>query len=513
MHDSQTTLGVMDIGSNSIRLAVYEVTESKAYRLIYENKDSARLSQKINQDGSISSEAISTITPILSQFDAICANYGCHEVVVTATAAIRNASNREEIVNAIYEQTGLTVNVLSGEQEAYYGFLGVISTMDVNDGFIIDIGGGSSEITLFRDRKIVSSVSLPLGAVNGQEQYSHDGVWNEHAVTSLQNKIMELLSEHDWMKSAPQLPLIGLGGTSRTLGKLDQRRQDYPMNVAHYYKIEGTSLHYYEELLPYLSLEKRKALDGLSKSRADIIVPGIIILNTIYKYIQADCYIVSGTGLREGLLFEAEHITLPDANQVVHFQVKNILAFDNASSKKHLKHVHHVASSLYEAMISSSNYSQQSESDHTLLYAAAMLYQVGMNVRYHQYDKHTFYWLTHVPMIGLDHHKTLICASIASGMTPNKKVLLPYKSLLNEDDLSKIERLGVLLQLAIALDVSRTQSIEFLGANRSEDTLSLQLKAHKEAPLELRELDGLHKNFKKAWGLNLQIQLDTSSKI
>ncbi|MNJ40086.1 Exopolyphosphatase [compost metagenome] len=285
------------------------------------------------------------------------------------------------------------------------------------------------------------------------------------------------------------------------------------MNVAHYYKIEGTSLHHYEELLPHLSLEKRKSLDGLSKSRADIIVPGIIILNTIYKYIHADCYIVSGTGLREGLLFEAEHITLPDAGEVVHFQVKNILAFDNASSIKHLKHVHHVARSLYEAIASSSNDSHNSDSDHTLLYAAAMLYQVGMNVRYHQYDKHTFYWLTHVPMIGMDHHKTLICACIASGMTPNKKVLLPYKSLLHVDDLVQIERLGVLLQLAIALDVSVTQSLEFLRAIRSGDALCLHLKAHKEAPLELRELEGLHKNFKKAWGLNLQVQLDTSSMI
>ena len=508
MHDSQTTLGVMDIGSNSIRLAVYEVTKSKAYRLIYENKESARLSQKINAAGAISYEDIVTITPILSQFGHICKRHHCHELIVAATAAIRNATNQAEIVNVIYKETGLKVSVLTGEQEAYYGFLGVVSTMDINDGFIIDIGGGSSEITLFRDRQVVSSVSLPLGAVNGQEIYSKDGVWGDQSIKALQAKVTDLITPHAWIKNNPHLPLIGLGGTSRTLAKMDQRRVDYPMNVAHYYKIEGNSLKHYEKLLPELPIEKRKAIDGLSKSRADIIVPGIIILNTIYNYIHADYYLVSGTGLREGLMLEAEKISIPAKGEVAPFQIKNILAFDHASSKRHGEHVHHTAELLYESLQSIGKHNPD---DEILLYAAANLYQIGMNIRYHQYDKHTFYWLTHVPMIGLDHHDALICACVASGMMPNKKALATYKSMLNGEDFAQIERLSTILQLAIALDVSRTQSLEIQHVVRNEDTLTLQLLAHQEAPLELRELEGLTKSFKKAWGVNLKVKLEPSS--
>jgi exopolyphosphatase/guanosine-5'-triphosphate,3'-diphosphate pyrophosphatase len=508
MHDSQTTLGVMDIGSNSIRLAVYEVTNSNAYRLIYENKESARLSQKINTDGAISHQDILTITPILSQFGLICTKYGCHDVIVAATAAIRNATNREQIINVIYEETGLKVKVLTGEQEAYYGFLGVVSTMDINDGFIIDIGGGSSEITLFRHRRVVSSVSLPLGAVNGQELYSKDGVWDEQSIEALQAKVTQLITPHAWIKNNPHLPLIGLGGTSRTLAKMDQRRVEYPMNLAHYYRIEGSSLKHYEKLLPELPLERRKAIDGLAKSRADIIVPGIIILNTIYNYIHADYYLVSGTGLREGLMLEVEKISVPVKGEVVPFQIKNILAFDNASSKEHVEQVQHTAELLYESLQSIGKYNSD---DEILLYAAAKLYQIGMNIRYHQYDKHTFYWLTHVPMIGLDHHQALICACIASGMMPNKKALATYKSMLNGEDFAQIERLSTILQLAIALDVSRTQSLEVEHIVRNEDTLTLRLLAKQEAPLELRELEGLTKSFKKAWGVNLKVKLEPSS--
>lgn len=508
MHDSQTTLGVMDIGSNSIRLAVYEVTSSKAYRLVYENKESARLSQKINVDGAISHIDILTITPILNQFGLICTKYGCHEVIVAATAAIRNATNQDQIIKVIYEETGLMVRVLTGEQEAYYGFLGVVSTMDINDGFIVDIGGGSSEITLFRHRKVVSSVSLPLGAVNGQEIYSKDGMWDDQSIKALQAKVTQLISPHAWIKNNPNLPLIGLGGTSRTLAKMDQRRVDYPMNVAHYYKIEGSSLKHYEKLLPEFPLEKRKAIDGLSKSRADIIVPGIIILNTIYNYIDADYYLVSGTGLREGLMLEAENISIPAKGEVVPFQIKNILAFDNTSSKEHGIQVQRNTELLYEAL---NSLGRNIPEDETLLYGAAKLYQIGMNIRYHQYDKHTFYWLTHVPMIGLDHQKALICACIASGMMPNKKALASYKSMLSEEDFTLIERLSTILQLAIALDVSRTQSLEIEHIVRNEDTLTLRLLAHQKAPLELRELESLTKGFKKAWGVTLKVKLDASS--
>ncbi len=139
-----------------------------------------------------------------------------------ATAAIRNAANSDEIVQWIAEETGLTLEILSGEQEGYAGFLGVVNTMNVNDGIIIDIGGGSTEITLFRERQRLHTVSFPFGAVNTNSRFGKEvrnGEWSSQQIEEMESFVRSSLQDHDWIFSNPGLPFIGLGGTLRTLVK------------------------------------------------------------------------------------------------------------------------------------------------------------------------------------------------------------------------------------------------------------------------------------------------------
>ncbi len=165
MDTKGTRLGIIDIGSNSIRLVIYELT-TDSHRIIDEAKESPRLSERIGADGRLAHSQIMNIVSILSHFKALCEASGATRVKAVATAAIRNASNSLEIVSLLKAHTGLDVQILSGEQEAYLGFLGTANTMDVDKGFLVDIGGGSTELTLFRDREIVNSYSFPFGAVN-----------------------------------------------------------------------------------------------------------------------------------------------------------------------------------------------------------------------------------------------------------------------------------------------------------------------------------------------------------
>ncbi|UJF34738.1 Ppx/GppA phosphatase family protein [Paenibacillus hexagrammi] len=166
--------GVIDIGSNSIRLVIYEHFGG-SYRVVSEHKNAARLSERIGQDGLMKMQDILSIVPTLSHYATLCRSYKVTDMRVVATAAIRNAGNSQEIVRVLDEHTGLQIEVLSGEEEARYGFLGVINTIDIQDGLIIDIGGGSTEVTLFRDRMLVYSHSFPFGAVNTARQYISSG--------------------------------------------------------------------------------------------------------------------------------------------------------------------------------------------------------------------------------------------------------------------------------------------------------------------------------------------------
>lgn len=511
MENNHTTIGIMDIGSNSIRLAIYEVTSRGDYRLINENKESARLSEKIKQDGRLEVGDIVQIVPILRQFHNICVQYECKEIRVAATAAIRNATNSREIIDTLFQSTGLQIEILSGEKEAYYGFLGVVGGIEIQDGYIIDIGGGSTEITLFRNREWVSSVSLPIGAVNSQLKYGGSSEsWSDSDIAKLQNEILGILSEHHWMNSHPGLPLIGLGGSIRALGKLDQRRAKYPMPIAHHYMLERESIQHFAQLLPSLSLTKRKRMDGLSKSRADIIVPGVIILHTILQYTDAALCLVSGTGLREGLLLESLEQGLPTASQVIPRQVNSLLAFHSTVQVSHLQQVRRFAEILLESL------SQDRNSDplaRKLIYVASMLYKIGSGVRYHQYDKHTLYWLIHAPIAGLTHRENVMCAYIAGRLSGNGKGvnLGEYQSILEPTDPEFIVRLGSLLEIAIALDISETQVMKVMQAEFRDETLMLKLNCRSQAPLEIKGLESAARNFKKVWKFNLEWTLDSSS--
>lgn len=510
MENNRTNIGIIDIGSNSIRLAIYEATPQGEYRLVHEIKESARLSEKMNGAGAMEQREILSIVPILRQFREICGAYGCREIRVAATAAIRNAANAEEISDMLARETGLTIEILSGEREAYFGFLGVAGGMAVQDGFIIDIGGGSTEITLFRGRQLLHSVSLPFGAVNAQVKYGPPaGTWSTEKIAGLRSAIERLLDGQPWISAHPGLPLIGLGGTIRALGKLDQRRRKYPLRLAHNYRLEAESIRHYAEALPQLPLEKRKRLDGLAKARADIIVPGMIILQTVFARIGAACCLISGTGLREGLLQDTLGLGVPGAEEVLARQIETLLAFHGQTPLAHFRQVSRYAEQLHLLLMSKA----EPPGTREMIRTASMLYKIGGSIRYHQYDKHTLYWLTHAPLGALTHREAVLSALIAdySANRGKKTSLGGYRELLREKDDELVQKLGALVEVAIALDASETQTVERLETKLSEGALLLKLQCRSQVYLEIRQLEAAAKNFKKAWHLILEWEIHSSS--
>lgn len=511
MNDNRSTVGIMDIGSNSIRVVVYEITASGDYRVIHESKESARLSEKIGPDGRMEQEGILSIVPVLSEFKNICMSYKCEHIRVAATAAIRNAANAREIVETLDKHTGLQIEMLSGEEEAFYGFLGVAHGIGATNGFIIDIGGGSTEITLFRERKLLRSVSLPFGAVNSNYKFAGPQGWTQESSKELIHELKGLLDQYDWISRHPELPLIGLGGTIRSLGKLDQRRRKYPLPMTHHYVLEEESVDYYADLLPSLSVEHRRQLPGLSKNRVDIIVPGALILHTIFSYIKAKYCLISGTGLREGLLHEGMKTQLPEASEVVERQVRSLLSFQSTASLRHLNHVNELALQLLDHLKAP----EDEELARRLLHVSAMLYKIGASLWYHQYEKHTFYWLLNAPLGGLTHREIVLIALIAEYRAKNGKQTsagLYQKSILQDGDTKLIAQLAALLQVAVSLDVSETQPVASIDAEKENKTLTLKLNCRSQPFIELRELDAAAKVFQKAWDIKLKWELPASSK-
>lgn len=510
MHGNER-IGIIDIGSNSIRLVIYEQTAEGAHRVIDESKESARLSERIGSDGALPEEDIVSIVDTLLYFKMICEANHTQSIRAVATAAVRNASNSEQIVEMWEQRTQLKVEIIPGKEEARLGFLGVINSIDIAEGFIVDIGGGSTEITYFKDRTVVESVSLPFGAVNTTARFvSGDHIDKEEALR-IERMVKTAVDELPWLSKQNGLPLIGLGGTIRTVSKMDQKRKKYSLELTHNYRMSEDDVKSLLRDLIDLSEEKRKKVDGLSKDRADIIVPGMLILNTIFKTCGASHYVVSGTGIRDGLYYETLHPDKPVLDQVLDSSVTNLLLLHPAVSVKHVNQVQYLALQLFRELQEHYPFDECAEK---YLRVSALLYRIGITVNYYDFRKHTYYLMAHSRIDGLTHREILVCALIASYKTKSRtrqKVLL-HKDILTEADFRLIIQLGTLLRLAEALDRSQTQPVADMTVRLTRRDLLIQLVCRHGFAIELREAEMVEFEFRKVWGLRLRIRSSESAE-
>ncbi|WP_028548085.1 Ppx/GppA phosphatase family protein [Paenibacillus sp. UNC451MF] len=503
-------IGIIDIGSNSIRLVIYELHSTLAYRVIGEFKQSARLSQRIGADNTLSYDNIQFIVRILLHFQQITSSYQVTEIRAAATAAIRNAANSMQIIDTFQEHSELKVELLSGEDEARIGFLGMINSLNVEDGLLVDIGGGSTEVSLFRSRKLERSVSFPFGAVNTTARFAAANQ-SMADLDGIRLMVQQAIANEPWIKEQPGFPMIGLGGTIRSLCKINQKKRKYPLALTHNYSISAEDMDELMSWLPTLSAEKRKKVDGLSKDRYDIIVPGLTILHTLYEACGASHYVISGAGLRDGLFYETYLSGQNPSIDLAERSARNMLDLHSCTPIKHLEQVGSFVNQLFDAL---QNVHGLEVCYRNCLHTAALLYRIGVSVNYYQFSKHSFYMIANSRLDGLSHRETLLCAAIASFKTKGKtqQIYLQYKEILHESDVDLIVKLGTLLQAAIALDSSETQVFSSISPEVVDDNeLRIRVQKKNDPSHEYGEIASLNKDFKKIWGMKLTIHDNEAS--
>lgn len=285
------------MGSNSIRLAIYQIDSVGHYKEIKKEKMAARLINYM-KDGELSEEGIRLIISTLKDFHDVMKTFDIYEVIGFATAAIRQSSNREEILSEIKKETDISMKVLSEYEEAYYGYLGVIDSIDLNDGITIDIGGGSTEITLFHKRNLVEYYSFPFGAVSLNSKFNFGDQVTTKQLAELRAYLLAQFQSLPWLRNV-HYPIIGIGGTARNLGRIYQKAQDTNEYTLTFDDINKIILE-----LSSLSVEERTKIKGLSKKRKDIIIPGIMTFLTLMEVVQTPHFIFNDRSIRDGILKE-----------------------------------------------------------------------------------------------------------------------------------------------------------------------------------------------------------------
>ena len=290
--------GIIDIGSNTIRLTIYRV-ENGRFEILFSEKVSAGLASFVT-DGKMPLEGIHRASEALCGFKKLLGNLSVERVSAFATASLRNVSNTDEAVRKIETSTGFSVEVLSGEEEARLDFAGAMASVDVQDGVLADIGGGSTELVAFENRAIKTALSLPIGSLSLHQKFVRKILPSGPEFRTMKTEIRKQSEDADLFAGA--FPVIcGVGGTARAVLRISNYLFSLPAANT---TVASAQLRHLYQVLKTGDQVARNLILKTCPERIHTVLPGLLILREVVRRYDGKTLVVSRYGVREGYLAE-----------------------------------------------------------------------------------------------------------------------------------------------------------------------------------------------------------------
>lgn len=303
--DGFERVAVIDLGSNSFRMVVFEST-ANGWRRIDELSEAVRIGEGLADDGVLSERAIERALRAMRTFARACDAYGLddHDVDAVATSAIRDAKNGRSFLEQAYAKTGIAARVLSFEQEARYGYLAAVHSTTLANGCVLDLGGGSLQLVRVAGRVARESGSWRLGAMRMTERFlAEDAPAGPERLDEVVSHVKRKLERASWLARAGS-HVVGLGGTVRNLAAAAERAAGLPADSVHGFVLEREALERLIDRLAALRPLERGSVPGIKQARADIVLAGAMVVHTVLELCDAPSLEVTGASLREGIFFE-----------------------------------------------------------------------------------------------------------------------------------------------------------------------------------------------------------------
>ena len=302
-------IALLDLGSNSTRMAIYQINSDNSFQEIKRFKEMTRLAEGMGETGqklTLKKAAIERTVAALEKFkDEYEKEPGLTLVRGVATAAVRSASNSADFLKIVKDKIGVDIEILSGDSEAYYDYAGVMHAFGLENCLICDMGGGSFELALVKDRQAVDYISIPYGAVTLSEKYNASNEISAADFFALQRFILHKFAQLPWLKKGVGFPLVLLGGANRTVARQGQQNSTGENDQSLHGK-KMSSFSFVEVFQDWLAKDRQEleyAL-GVEKERADIIIAGLTPVVLLLEKYDIPEVVFSESGVREGIIAE-----------------------------------------------------------------------------------------------------------------------------------------------------------------------------------------------------------------
>lgn len=469
--------GLIDVGSNTIRLVIFEMDDYQGVTELQNIKTPARLVQYLNDEKEMSQEGIDVLVNVLNSFTEIAERYSIKDSKAIATAAVRQSTNRDAILERVKEEVDLELELLPEEKEAYYGNYAVRHTMDIKDGISIDIGGGSTELTLYKNKEVMEMHSFPFGAVSLQQKFFDGKKHNDKkAIKAARSWVNEQFKGHDWVTEAA-VPLVGIGGSARNYAEINQRQTDYPIAGIHEYTMKQKELTDTFDLLVSSSMKDLGNLDGLSADRRDIIIPAGIVFTELMSIMKAPDFSISNRGLREGIILERLNKDYKEPYDLYGVKRQTVQRlFKQYKIRPISAHQRILLADQLITMLKEKDLLSVEDEHLYLLHYGATLYYLGSYIEDDSKSQHTFYIVSNTNLHGFNHKDRVRLALISSYKNRSlyKQYVKTVDDWFSDEEKERLLYLGCIIKFAEALSDSHVNFVRDMDIiEKDDDTFEL----------------------------------------
>jgi len=504
------TFAAVDIGSNSVRLKIARLA-GRQLREIGEDREVTRLGEGVFGGGFLSPDAMANTVKVLRRFHRAVQRAGADSVYVVATSALRDARNSQAFLEWVRSATGWEVEVISGVEEARLIHLGLTSRLRVNAAvaLMVDLGGGSCELTISNAGHIRETVSLPLGAVRLTNEFLPHDPPRKQELQRLRGFVTREIGRiEERITRARPKAVIATSGTAESLAAVC--RGLYHTEGRRASTVSRLQMRRIAKLLARLPLNERRKLSGVGPRRAEIVIAGALVYSELLEKCRLGGFRYSPLGLRDGLLAQmaAEYDRSTRSRKQIESERWDSIRAAVAHYHIDLDHALKVRESAMQLFAALKSVHRLPPEYREWLSAAAMLYEVGDYVNRNGRHRHTHYIIAHSEILGYTPQQRRIISAIArylgkSRPTPGDA---PMKGL-SPDDQESVRKASLLLRLARALNLSRSGAISKTRVQARDGSVEIMVTARARAGVDL-ELWAVEKEagyFRETFGRELSV--------
>jgi exopolyphosphatase/guanosine-5'-triphosphate,3'-diphosphate pyrophosphatase len=470
-------VAVADLGSNSWRLVVYGYEPGTPWwSLVDEIREAVRIGAGMGEERVLQPDRVDRAVHTAAVFASFCRASGIEAVEAVATSAIRDAANSDELLDAIREQTGLQPRVISGREEARYGWLAIANSTTIEDGFGLDIGGGSIQALRLADRRLAQAESLALGSVRVSEEFLPGEKASAKGMKALRKRVESELGALGWWEGGGRL--VGIGGTIRNLAVAAMRDAELPLMDAQGFQLERGALEDLIELLADRPASKRGDVRGIKPDRGDVILGGALVLAAALDSGDFDAIEVTEAGLREGVFFErllGERELFDDVRRA---SVEN-LAHRFNSEPEHVGRVAALSLEMFDGLAAAGLH-DFGDPERELLWAACVLHDIGTAIDYDDHHRHSHYLILNAGLPGFDPRELVLVGLIARYHRKGEPDASELGALAKSRDDDRLRLLCAIIRLAEQLERSRDGAIRRVSVAAGNGTITLTPDADPE---------------------------------